>query len=259
MAPFPYQVRKSPRRSRARASRRALTAQPVYRFSPTAYDSSLAAARGFFADLERAERAGPRAHARGGRPRGRSLGPEETALSRRLLRSGVRCRRPGDPFPGRHALPRRGRRRRDPGRGQPDDHPAAGRHRAGRAARLDPHVRRPDGAGRGGGHQARGSGRPADAPAPRRRVLSADHRARSPAHYRAPRAAPRERGPDQVRRARGRADRRGRAQPVTEEARAKLVALRAGARAAGQSAATGARRASGALLYNALVLAASGC
>ena len=38
---------------------RALTAQPVYRFSPTAYDSALAAARDFFSDLERASAQGP--------------------------------------------------------------------------------------------------------------------------------------------------------------------------------------------------------
>jgi len=38
---------------------RALTAQPVYRFSPTAYDSALAAARDFFGDLERASAQGP--------------------------------------------------------------------------------------------------------------------------------------------------------------------------------------------------------
>ena len=46
-------MRKSPEEIAREGESRALTAQPVYRFSPTAYDSSLAAARGFFADLER--------------------------------------------------------------------------------------------------------------------------------------------------------------------------------------------------------------
>jgi cyclic-di-AMP phosphodiesterase PgpH len=54
IAPFAFEVRKSPEEIAREGESRALTAQPVYRFSPTAYDSSLAAARGFFADLERA-------------------------------------------------------------------------------------------------------------------------------------------------------------------------------------------------------------
>ena len=57
IAPFAYDVRKSPEEIAREGESRALTAQPVYRFSPTAYDSSLAAARGFFADLERAAEA----------------------------------------------------------------------------------------------------------------------------------------------------------------------------------------------------------
>jgi cyclic-di-AMP phosphodiesterase PgpH len=58
MAPFAFEVRKSPAEIAREGESRALTAQPVYRFSPTAYDSSLAAARGFFAELERAAEAG---------------------------------------------------------------------------------------------------------------------------------------------------------------------------------------------------------
>jgi cyclic-di-AMP phosphodiesterase PgpH len=57
IAPFAFEVRKSPEEIAREGESRALTAQPVYRFSPTAYDSSLAAARGFFADLERAAEA----------------------------------------------------------------------------------------------------------------------------------------------------------------------------------------------------------
>jgi cyclic-di-AMP phosphodiesterase PgpH len=59
VAPFPYQVRKSTDEMAREGESRALTAQPVYRFSPTAYDSALAAARDFFADLDRASRQGP--------------------------------------------------------------------------------------------------------------------------------------------------------------------------------------------------------
>jgi putative nucleotidyltransferase with HDIG domain len=58
VAPFAFEVRKSPEEIAREGESRALTAQPVYRFSPTAYDSSLAAARGFFADLARAAEVG---------------------------------------------------------------------------------------------------------------------------------------------------------------------------------------------------------
>jgi cyclic-di-AMP phosphodiesterase PgpH len=78
VAPFAFEVRKSPEEIAREGESRALTAQPVYRFSPTAYDSSLAAARGFFADLARAAQAGgPDSveKAVGSRIR---LGPEET-------------------------------------------------------------------------------------------------------------------------------------------------------------------------------------
>jgi putative nucleotidyltransferase with HDIG domain len=54
VAPFPYQVHKTTDELAREGEARALTAQPVYRFSPTAYDSALAAARDFFADLDRA-------------------------------------------------------------------------------------------------------------------------------------------------------------------------------------------------------------
>jgi len=90
VAPFAFEVRKSPEEIAREGQSRALTAQPVYRFSATAYDSSLASARGFFADLERAgESGGPDAveAAIGSRVR---LGPEETrylvdSTSRRQL------------------------------------------------------------------------------------------------------------------------------------------------------------------------------
>ena len=78
VAPFAYEVRKSPEEIAREGESRALTAQPVYRFSPTAYDSSLAAARGFFADLAKAAETGGRdsvAQAVAARVR---LGPEET-------------------------------------------------------------------------------------------------------------------------------------------------------------------------------------
>jgi cyclic-di-AMP phosphodiesterase PgpH len=58
VAPFAFDVRKTPEEIAREGESRALTAQPVYRFSPTAYDSSLTAARAFFADLERADKAG---------------------------------------------------------------------------------------------------------------------------------------------------------------------------------------------------------
>ncbi|HEX2249084.1 MAG TPA: HDIG domain-containing protein, partial [Gemmatimonadales bacterium] len=78
VAPFSFEVLKSPAEIAREGESRALTAQPVYRFSPSAYDSSLAAARGFFADLEQAaEAGGPDSVAAvvGSRLR---LGPEET-------------------------------------------------------------------------------------------------------------------------------------------------------------------------------------
>jgi putative nucleotidyltransferase with HDIG domain len=59
VAPFAYQVLKSTDDIAREGEARALTAPPVYRFSPTAYDSALAAARNFFADLERASTRGP--------------------------------------------------------------------------------------------------------------------------------------------------------------------------------------------------------
>ncbi|MBA3260467.1 MAG: HDIG domain-containing protein [Gemmatimonadales bacterium] len=58
VAPFGYQVRKTTEEIAREGESRALTAQPVYRFSPTAYDSALASARSYFADLERASAAG---------------------------------------------------------------------------------------------------------------------------------------------------------------------------------------------------------
>jgi putative nucleotidyltransferase with HDIG domain len=59
VAPFPFQVRKSTDEIAREGETRALTAQPVYRFSATSYDSALAAVRDFFADLDRAAGQGP--------------------------------------------------------------------------------------------------------------------------------------------------------------------------------------------------------
>jgi putative nucleotidyltransferase with HDIG domain len=90
VAPFAFEVRKSPEEVAREGQSRALTAQPVYRFSATAYDSSLASARGFFADLERAgEAGGPDAVEAAIASRVR-LGPQETrylvdSTSRRRL------------------------------------------------------------------------------------------------------------------------------------------------------------------------------
>jgi putative nucleotidyltransferase with HDIG domain len=90
VAPFAFEVRKSQEEIAREGQSRALTAQPVYRFSATAYDSSLASARAFFADLERAgESGGPEAVEAAIASRVR-LGPEETrylvdSVSRRRL------------------------------------------------------------------------------------------------------------------------------------------------------------------------------
>jgi cyclic-di-AMP phosphodiesterase PgpH len=78
VAPFAFEVRKTPEEIAREGESRALTAQPVYRFSPTAYDSSLAAARGFFADLERAAEAGGSDSVEAVVASRVRLGPEET-------------------------------------------------------------------------------------------------------------------------------------------------------------------------------------
>jgi putative nucleotidyltransferase with HDIG domain len=80
VAPFAFEVLKSPEEIAREGESRALTAQPVYRFSPTAYDSSLAAARGFFAELARAaETGGPDSVEAVAASRVR-LGPEEISF-----------------------------------------------------------------------------------------------------------------------------------------------------------------------------------
>jgi putative nucleotidyltransferase with HDIG domain len=53
VAPFTFVVRKSQDELAREGEARALGAQPVYRFSAAAYDSAMAAARSFFADLGR--------------------------------------------------------------------------------------------------------------------------------------------------------------------------------------------------------------
>jgi len=78
VAPFAFEVRKTPEEIAREGQSRALTAQPVYRFSATAYDSSLAAARSFFAELERASEAGGPAAVEAAVAARVRLGPEET-------------------------------------------------------------------------------------------------------------------------------------------------------------------------------------
>ena len=90
VAPFPFQVRKTTDEMAREGEARALTAQPVYRFSPTAYDSALAAARDFFADLERASDAGAGADARGRRRTRRTSAPRRPATWP-TRRTAARC------------------------------------------------------------------------------------------------------------------------------------------------------------------------
>ena len=90
VAPFAFEVRKSPEEIAREGQSRALTAQTVYRFSATAYDSSLTAARGFFADLERAAEAGGPDSVEAAVASRIRLGPDETryladSTSRRRL------------------------------------------------------------------------------------------------------------------------------------------------------------------------------
>jgi hypothetical protein len=93
VAPFPYQVRKSTDELAREGEARAMTAQPVYRFSPTAYDSALAATRDFFADLDRAGTQNPELM-RAVAATQAHLGPEETrfladSVNRRAMRELV--------------------------------------------------------------------------------------------------------------------------------------------------------------------------
>ncbi len=59
VAPFSFETPKSPEEITSEGESRAFSVRPVYRYSPTAYDSALAKARSFFAELERAEQQGP--------------------------------------------------------------------------------------------------------------------------------------------------------------------------------------------------------
>ena len=108
VSPFPYQVRKTTDEIAREGESRALTAQPVYRFSPTAYDSSLAAARDFFTDLDRASAQGPELM-RAVASTQAHLGPDETRYladpgHRREMRDLVthflgECSRAASPMP----------------------------------------------------------------------------------------------------------------------------------------------------------------
>ena len=77
VAPFSFETRKRPEEIASEGESRALSVRPVYRYSPTAYDSALAAARSFFAELERAEQQGPDLLRAVAATRA-SLGPAET-------------------------------------------------------------------------------------------------------------------------------------------------------------------------------------
>jgi putative nucleotidyltransferase with HDIG domain len=59
VAPFSFETRKTAEEISTEGESRAFSVRPVYRYSPTAYDSALARARSFFAELERAEQQGP--------------------------------------------------------------------------------------------------------------------------------------------------------------------------------------------------------
>ncbi|MEZ0335862.1 MAG: HD family phosphohydrolase [Gemmatimonadales bacterium] len=59
VAPFDFDIRKTTEEIAREGETRALTVRPVYRFSPTAYDSALATTRAYFTDLERASAEGP--------------------------------------------------------------------------------------------------------------------------------------------------------------------------------------------------------
>ena len=77
VAPFSFETRKSSEEIASEGESRALSVRPVYRYSPTAYDSALGAARSFFAELERAEQQGPDLLRSVAAARA-SLGPSET-------------------------------------------------------------------------------------------------------------------------------------------------------------------------------------
>lgn len=59
VAPFSFETPKSPEEITSEGESRALSVRPVYRYTATAYDSALAKARSFFAELERAQPQGP--------------------------------------------------------------------------------------------------------------------------------------------------------------------------------------------------------
>ena len=77
VAPFSFETRKSQEEIASEGESRALSVRPVYRYSATAYDSALGAARSFFAELERAEQQGPDLLRAVAATRA-SLGPAET-------------------------------------------------------------------------------------------------------------------------------------------------------------------------------------
>jgi putative nucleotidyltransferase with HDIG domain len=77
VAPFSFETRKTSEEIASEGESRALSVRPVYRYSPTAYDSALGSARSFFAELERADQQGTDLLRAVAATRA-SLGPEET-------------------------------------------------------------------------------------------------------------------------------------------------------------------------------------
>ena len=59
VSPFSFETPKSSEEITSEGESRAFSVRPVYRYSATAYDSALAKARSFFAELERAEQQSP--------------------------------------------------------------------------------------------------------------------------------------------------------------------------------------------------------
>ncbi len=91
VAPFSFEAPKSEEEVAAEGESRAFSVRPVYRYSPTAYDSALGAARAFFAELERAEQQGPDLLRAVAATRV-SLGPAETGyLAVEAQRRGVQA------------------------------------------------------------------------------------------------------------------------------------------------------------------------
>ena len=154
-----------------------------------------------------ARRAGRRrGHGPGGRGGGRAARPRRGGApdGSRAAASGARR---AQAVPGRHALPGRRGRGNHARRAEPGDRAPPGRGGAAGAARLHPHVRRPDGPGRRPARRRDGRDRPPRHPAAHRGLLPPDGHLRPLAHPASARGGPRLGGFGEVRRERGGADR----------------------------------------------------